>query len=176
MQWLVLSRVSLQGLRVESSQLTCPNERVPSLWLPTSLDSHLSLLNRGRPITFTPGHREALLLTYHSIRVAQAPGRCKRSSQAKPFISSAKKKIPLQMPINRRAPPVGSLSFLWKALIQEAMNLKRDGQFGEASEIDSEPTPGPAPQACAKRSSLVLCRGPGERSLLAGVAVGVPSE
>src|SRR5580658_8267010 len=89
MQWLVLSRVSLQGLRVELSQLTCPNE--PASHFPR-LSSFLAESGQARnTCSRPPGGSTA---TYCLIRVAQAPGRCKRSSDAKPLVSRAEKKIP----------------------------------------------------------------------------------
>jgi hypothetical protein len=154
MQWLVLSRVSLQGLRVELSQLTCPNE--PASHFPR-LSSFLAESGQARnTCSRPPGGSTA---TYCSIRVAQAPGRCKPSSRAKAFVWNAEKKTPLPSPINSRDLPVETLSFLWKALSQVAMNLEKEGQIGEATETDFETdfesTPDPSPPAFAKPGSLV---------------------
>ncbi len=72
MQWLVLSRDSLQGFNgAHRAKLVRPNE--PASLFPHIQDSKVPDLRSGRP----HGHREAPLLTTNSIRVAQATPRCK---------------------------------------------------------------------------------------------------
>ncbi len=113
--------IPYRGLTVRSRITSNPTNQVPLLSFP--LPSHRihrkPCIDRGRPFELSSahsrqGHREAQLLTYCFIRVAQVPHRCKHTQAAKPLYLQHLETFSNRFLRCGQDSPVETLSFLWE--------------------------------------------------------------